>query len=197
MIDFIMYLFDTTGFIPKVHAGESWTYQLIVATLIAHSLMALFFIAVTFILIRIWNKRHNDIPRRDIFKAFLVFCISLAASRTCIALAFYWPVYRFYLVVHYICAIATIVLAYKLCKGYREILVIPSADAMRVLTESLRNEVRIREKTQQELLLQNQALITVVEHLKYIVETEMWLHDKNSTIKELNNVLRALGDDDS
>jgi hypothetical protein len=155
----------------------------------------MFFLVVPFVFWNIWVKRKEEIPRRDIYQVFVIWTISLAASRLATVASFYWPIYRFYLVVHWICALFTVLVAYKLWYGKKDLLAIPSADAMRVLTDSLRNEIVIREQTQQELEQQNRNLIIVISHLKYMVETEMWLHDKNKTINELNAVLKVLGDD--
>lgn len=186
------YLFDTSDFIPRIHCGTGWTFSLLLWSAIPTTIIVVCYLAITIRAYILFIYHDAEPENRHTFELFMLFVFVCGISRFMDILAFWWPAYRFFICINWLCALCITLLCTKSRYLLGYLLNFRILTERLSLTEQLTIQNEKYRKIKDELESTNQSLKMTVDRLQYLVESEIWLTDKRQAVVELESLLNAI-----
>lgn len=118
------WIFDAGVFIPRAQCGP-WSLGMVIASIVADGFIAAAYAWLTISIVRFWGAKREVLPYAWLLIGFAAFILTCGWTHLNETLVFYWPAYRFFLVVKIVCAcfsVSTALLtpaAVRYLTGYR------------------------------------------------------------------------------
>jgi hypothetical protein len=183
------WLFDTHEFVTRNQCGPGWTSTLIYLYKFSNLVIALSYFSIPAMLLAFWRKRRNDVGGMYIlllFSGFIFFC---GITHLTDIIVFYWPAYRFFTLIVGITALASFLTACALPAVVLKMLKLPSREVIHAVNDQLQRLTWEQHLANIHLEERNAKLGDHIRHLEDMLETNAWMHDKSSAIKELKEML--------
>lgn len=187
-----MNLFDTDGFVPRLHCGTAWTNDLVFIDILAHITIIIGYSITSIRMYQLYRYRGVDDIKNNITRLFIIFPIFCSLSRIGSILVYWWPPYRFYILLNWFCAVAAVMLALRLKVTLNTLLQFPSQSEQIRINNQLREEIAIRIQLQTQQEATNKTLVTAITRLEAMLKNELWLYDKKRAIDDLNAIINDL-----
>jgi hypothetical protein len=188
-MDFIVWLFNTSHFIPRIHCGIGWTTFLINLNKFSNFLIFLAYFLISITLFYFWCYRRREVPASYILIFFANFILFCGFTHLCDVLAFTWPAYRFFTVINIITSIFSVVTAIILPYIIAILLKVPSITRQIQLVQQLQVEISKREIIEAECNKNNKMLKMKIEELENQIKHKVWVSKTEDLIQELKNML--------
>lgn len=178
MGDDIRWILDSSEFMTRDQCG-AWTPMMAFLYRTANVVTVLACFVIPGTILHIWRKRKRDIPSAwilTLFASSLFFC---GVGHLCHTMAFYWPAYRFFIVVDWLTAVSMMATLIGLPFAVRSMLDFPSWQDFRKKIEELESERSITHR-----------LVTDLERKDR--EREKEIQERDGLIRDLRHGMRDL-----
>lgn len=106
-LQWLQWLFDASQFVPRSTCGKGWTELLIIMSRSANLWITAAYLFIPANLFVIWYYKRKDMPKAFIIPLFIIFIVSCGFSHLTHWIVFYWPAYRFFVLVDMVTAIVS------------------------------------------------------------------------------------------
>lgn len=183
------WLLDTVNFVPRGSVGAGWTSSLIYAYKFANLVIACSYLSIPVTMIVFWHKRRNNLSHSWVVVLIAVFISMTGLMHLDDILVFYWPAYRFFTIMCCLTAGVAFFTACMLPAVMLHILKLPSRESIHRINGEL-NKIVLEQHLRQDMLEQrNKTLIEKITILESMLETNQWVNDKATALKELREML--------
>lgn len=183
------WLLDVSDFVRRGNAGPGWTSSLIYAYKFANLVISCSFFSIPFVLVVFWKKRRNSISRSWATLLFALFILLSGLHHFIDIVVFYWPAYRLFTVLSCLTAMVAFATACTLPPVVLSLIKLPSRESIHRINGEL-NKVVLEQSLQNDILEErNRKLTEHIKRLEDMLETNAWMHDKGTALKELREML--------
>jgi hypothetical protein len=186
------WLFDTHHFVTRNQCGAAWTAALVYTYKFSNLVIALSYFSIPAMLLAFWRKRRNDVGGMYILVLFSVFIFSCGVTHLTDIIVFYWPAYRLFTLILGITALTSFLTACALPSVVLQLLKLPSRDVIHVINGQLQRLIWEQHLTSLNLEDRNAKLKEHIQRLEDTLETDAWMHDKGSALRELREMLLTI-----
>jgi len=192
----MQWIFDSSDFVTRAQCGPGWSPALKVLYIIPNVIIALCYWWIPVCGLYYWRKRREGIERQSgVLMLFVLFIFFCGVTHFLDVTVFGWAPYRFYTLVLDITAVISVAAALKVRPFMLELLRLPSRQQIHDLNDHLQAEMIQKELAALVLQKKNETLAVQVQHLEQMLRTQIWLFDKDKTLRELTEIVAALKHD--
>jgi len=186
------WLFDSDGFVPRAYCGN-WTILLICLYITPNVIIALCYWWIPFNGLLYWRGHREGLGKHKKlliwYAAFIFWC---GMTHFFDVIIFKWAVYNLNIVALNIAAVFSLKAAWHTRAFLRDAIKLPSRkelhDAVdRLSAEKINREADTKEK---DILIKDQR--ASIARLTEIIETQVWIVDKDLALKELASMLERM-----
>lgn len=183
------WLFDVYSFMTRNHCGPGWTPALAYTYKFSNLVIAISYFSIPAMLVAFWRKRRNDAGGMYILILFACFIFFCGITHLTDVFVFYWPAYRLFTLIYAITAITSFLTACVLPSVILKLLKLPSREVIHNINDQLQKLTWQQHLSNINLEERNTKLTEHIKHLEDMLETNAWMHDKASALKELREML--------
>lgn len=167
MIDFIVNVFSSDGFMPHGHC-YLWTPSILWLHFISDALIVLAYYSIPVTLVYFVRKR-KDLEFDWIFICFAVFILACGTTHLMEIWNIWNPTYRLSGVIKAVTAMASVPTAILLVKLVPVALNLPSPTTLKIINQQLREEINERKRAEQRLLATEEKLSGILGSIDNVV----------------------------
>ena len=186
--DWLIKLFDATGFLTRNHCGP-WSKPLIIVYVTSNILITLAYLLIPLGLVTIWRQRRHDFNYSWLLILFAAFISSCGLTHVCDVLVFWWPGYRFFTLVSATTALLSVFTALWIPLVTRSLARLPTLATFQAINAELERASDLKEAAIHESRATISALRRQVDHLERMRKTGLWVAEQESALRDLKVVL--------
>jgi hypothetical protein len=200
MLEYVLNLFESAGFMPHGHC-YFWQPAVLATNVAGDGLTALAYFSIPPVIFFLIKKR-KDLTHTNVFILFAFFILLCGITHFIEVITVWVPIYRMQGLIKVLTGLVSILTAFVLYRSIPVFMRLPSHKRLELVNIKLRNEVKERERAQIALREANEALETRVQQrtaqliktnrdLEREIEqrkrTEQHLMEKNLELMRNNN----------
>jgi hypothetical protein len=189
MINILDYIFNYSLFLTRNHCGPGWTQTLALRSQMADFLIGLSYTSIPITLIFFYYRSKARLPKTHVLVLFALFIILCGGTHFNDIMVFHYPMYRFFVIIKELTAIASLPTAVLLPAIVMDLLKLPSFEDLRKLNTQLEQETILREKSEASCLEQNRLMTIKINQLEQELRASNWIAAKSQTLKEIKLLL--------
>jgi hypothetical protein len=187
------WLFDTSVFLTRLECSKGWTVSLIVSYIVPNVVITICSWYTLYIALVNWYRYSDKFSGKKSFVTLYIIYISLMGMVFLEnIIVFWWVPFRFFALMLIVFAIITIFITIRMTPVIKNIFRLPSREMLFKANETAQKEVLRSALLQAQAEDKNRNLEAQVARLQKIIETNMWIHDRQGAIDEMSSIVRGL-----